>query len=153
MTFPSVSTELFFPVLPLDRSNCGLKFFRRVGDPILPTGALPNPSIWSLHVLSPLFQVFQLMSSPWVLGPSCFCWLFLLPISHCYTILFNSLSLCISPLSPHTPDSAPFFHFPLLSSFKVPLTLYLQWLFCLTFYVGLKHPLFSLPSSWASYGL
>ena len=33
MAFSSVSAPLFVPVFLLDRSNCGLKFLRRVGGP------------------------------------------------------------------------------------------------------------------------
>ena len=67
MAFPSVSAPLLVPVFPLDRSNFGLKFLRWVGGPISQLGAMPNLWIWSLQVLSPLYWVFQLMSS--LLGP------------------------------------------------------------------------------------
>ena len=67
MAFSSVSAPHFVPVFPLDRSNSGLKILRRVGVPIPQPGAMPNFSIRSLQVLSPLCWVFQLMLSP--LGP------------------------------------------------------------------------------------
>ena len=81
-------------------------------------------------------------------------WLLLpVPNPHCYTFLFNFLTLYTSPpISSHT-WSCTLFPLPLLSSFQVLFTLYLPWLFCSSFYVGLKHPHFDLPSSWTSYGL
>jgi hypothetical protein len=63
MAFPSVFALLFVPILPLDRSNSGLKNLRRVSGSIPQAGAVLNLSIWSLQVLSPLCWVFQLMSS------------------------------------------------------------------------------------------
>jgi hypothetical protein len=130
MAFPSVSTLLFAPVFPLDRSNSGLKFLRWVGGRIPQLEAVSNLWIWSLQVLSPLCWVIQLMSS--LLGPG---HLFLswhlglsggnpqFPIPHYYTLLFNFLSLCTSlpQVSPSLPDPAPFE--PLLSSPQVPPTL------------------------------
>jgi hypothetical protein len=92
MAFPSVSASLFVPAFPLDRSNSVLIFLRWVGGSIPQLGAMPNLWIWSLHILSLLCWVFQLMLSP--LGPgtlllSCHLWLSSgypqFPISHCYT--------------------------------------------------------------------
>jgi len=120
MAFPSVSAPLIVPVFHLDRSSTELIFLRRnvVPQPV----TVPNIWIWSLQVLSPLCWVFQLMLSLlgsgslllfWHLGLSGgypqFC------IPHCYTILFNFLTLCTSPLSPPTPDFVPTFPFHLLS--------------------------------------
>ena len=65
--FPSVSALLFVPIFPLDRNNSGLKILRWVVGPIPQQGDVPNLWIWSLQVLSPLYWVFQLMSS--LLGP------------------------------------------------------------------------------------
>jgi hypothetical protein len=48
----SVSTPLFVPVFPLDRSNSGLIFLRWMGGPIPHSGDVPN--FWSLWILSPL---------------------------------------------------------------------------------------------------
>ena len=132
MAFPSVSAPLFVPVFPLDRSNSGLKFWRWVGGPIPQLGAMPNLWIWSLQVLSPLCWVFQLMSS--LLGPGSLLLSWHLglsggypqfPIPHCYTPLFNFLTLCTSPPSPPIPDSAPLFPLPLHSSSPKPPTHYI----------------------------
>jgi hypothetical protein len=46
-----------------------------------------------------------------------------------------------------------FFRSPSHTSFHIPLTLYLPWLFYSPFWVGLEHPNFGLPSSWVSCGL
>ena len=81
----------------------------------LQPGASCNLWIWSLQVLSPLCWVFQLMSS--LLGPGSLLLSWHLglsggypqfPIPHCYTPLFNFLTLCTSPPSPPIPDSSPF---------------------------------------------
>jgi hypothetical protein len=75
---------------------------------------MPNLWIGSQQVLPPLCGVFQLMSSPWDLGVSCFSgiWNFLVAtpqfsIPHPYTPLFNFLTLCTSPPSPPIPDYGP----------------------------------------------
>jgi hypothetical protein len=46
-----------------------------------------------------------------------------LPNPHCYTPLFNFLTLCTSPPSPSIPDSSPL-SLPLFSSSQVPPTFY-----------------------------
>jgi hypothetical protein len=107
---------------------------------LLEMGGWPHPSTEGLcltfgYGLPPLFGVFQKVSSPWGperlllfwhLGLSGCYPQFLIP--HCYTPLFNFLTLCTSPPSLPIPDSAPF-PFPLLSSSQVPPTLYLIILF------------------------
>ena len=142
MAFPSVSAPLFVPIFPLDRSNSGLKFLRRVGDPIPQPGARPNLWIWSLQVLSPLCWVFQLMSSllgpgnllgPWHLGLSSDCPQFHLP--HCYIPPFKFLILCTSHQSPPISDLALLFLSP--SSLPDPSLPLLPKDYFYSFYVGL----------------
>ena len=91
----------------------------------------------SQQVLPPLGGVLQLMSPPWGSGRVFISWHLELfgcypkfPIPHCYTPLFNFLTLCTFPPSPPIPNSSPLFPFPLFSSFQVPPTLYFPWLFC-----------------------
>ena len=75
-----------------------------------------------------------------------------LPIHHCYVFLFNFLILCTSLLSLPISNPAP--------SFFPPSPLSPRWLLSSTsydyfvplFYVGLKHPHFGLPFSFAPYG-
>ena len=112
------------PAFPLDRRNSGLNFEKGWGGSNPQLVAIPNLWIWSL-LISPLGWAFQLMSSQFCLES-----LLLLyhqglsvgypqfPISHCYTTLFNSLTLHISPPSPLTLDPAPFFLLPLSLSPK-----------------------------------
>ena len=109
----TVSVLLVMPVFSLARNNSRLIFLRWISGPILQLGALPNLWIWSLQVLSSLCWVFHLMSSPlgydslllsWHLGLSSGYPQF--PISHCYTPLFNFLTLCTSTLSPLASDPA-----------------------------------------------
>jgi hypothetical protein len=109
MAFPQ-----FVPIFPLDGSNSGLNFLRRVSGPIPQPGSMHKFWLWSLQVLPPLCWTFQLMSSPlyprsllfsWHLGLSVGYPLF--PIPHCYAPLFNFLTLCISPQSPPTASHAP----------------------------------------------
>jgi hypothetical protein len=102
--------------------------------------ALPNLWIWSLQVLPPICWAFQLISSPLCPGRLLLSWYLELsggypqfPIPHCYTPLFNFLTLCISSLSPPIPDPSPPFPLSYLSSSQVPPTLYLLWVFCSTF--------------------
>ena len=120
MAFPSVSALLFFPAFPLDRRNSGLNFEKGWGGSNPQLVAIPNLWIWSL-LLSPFGWAFQLMSSqlcpesrllPWHQGLSVGYPQF--PTSHCYTPVFNLLTLCISPPSPLTLDPAPFFFSPSL---------------------------------------
>jgi hypothetical protein len=103
------SAPLFVPVFPSDRSYSGLKFWRWAAG-----GLIHDLWIWSRQVLLPLCGVFQLMSSPW--GPLAFLasgTFWLLPsVPHCYTPLFNFLTLCTSPPSPPIPDSSPLFPSP-----------------------------------------
>ena len=103
----------FVPVLPLDRSNSGLKFWRWVGGPIPQPGTVPNLWIWSLQVLSlsslltisPLGPGSLLLS--WHLGLSGDYPQF--PIPHCYTPLFNFPTLYTSPpFLPLFPSLLPF---------------------------------------------
>jgi hypothetical protein len=115
MVIPSVSAPHFVPTFPLDRSHSGLKIWRLVGGPIPQTGALPNLWIWSLQVLPPLCWAFQLISSLLSSG-SLLISLHLglaghypeFPIFHCYTPLFNFLTLFISSPSLPISDPAPF---------------------------------------------
>ena len=58
------------PCISFRQDKFWVKFFRWVGSPIPQLGAIPNLWIWSLQVLSPLFWVFRLISSCWVLGTS-----------------------------------------------------------------------------------
>ena len=81
-------------------------------DSSLNQGTMPNLWIWSQQVLPPLCGVFQLMSSLWGPGRLLLSWHLGLsgcypqfPIPHCYTPLFNFLTLCTSPPSPPIPDS------------------------------------------------
>ena len=102
----------------LNKNHSGLKFLRWVDGSIPQPGAMPILWVWSLQVLSPLCSVFQLMSSllgpenlllPWHLGLSSSYPQF--PIPHCYTPLFNFLTICTSSsLFPHlilAPFSCP----------------------------------------------
>ena len=82
--------------------------------PSLNQGGMPNLWIWSQQVLPPLCGIFWLMSSPWGPGRLLLSWHLGLsgcypqfPIRHCYTPLFNFLTLCTSPPSPPIPDSSP----------------------------------------------
>jgi hypothetical protein len=97
--FPSVPTPLFVPVFPLDRNNPGLIFLRWVGSPIPQLGSMPNLWIWSLQVLSPLYWVFQLLSSPLYSGslllPGIWNFLVSIPISLTYITTY----LCLISLS------------------------------------------------------
>ena len=52
------------PVYPSDRNISGLKLLRCVGGPIPQMGSMPIYYRWSLQVVSPLFGVFPLKSSP-----------------------------------------------------------------------------------------
>jgi hypothetical protein len=68
---------------------------------------IPNLWIWSQQVLLPHCGVLQLMSSPWGPGRLLFSWHLGLSgcypqfsIPHCYTPLFNFLTLCSSPSDP-----------------------------------------------------
>jgi hypothetical protein len=118
-----------------------VKILEMSGWPHASTGALPNFWLWSLQVLPSLCWVFQLMSS----SPLCSRCLLLswylersggypqFPILHSYTFLFNFLTLCISPPSSPTCDSATYFPLCLLLSPKVPPTLYILWVLCFTF--------------------
>ena len=100
MAFPSVSAPLFVPVFPLKRNISGLKLWTWVGGPIHQPGALPNLWIWSQQVLPPLCGVFQLMSSLRGPGRLLLSWHLelsgcypQLPLPHCYTALFNIMTL------------------------------------------------------------
>ena len=55
----------------------------------------------------------------------------------CYTPLFNFLTLCISPLSPPTPDPVSFYSTPPLS-FPVPSLPLPSMIICCHFWVGVK---------------
>ena len=100
MCFPSVTFSFFVPLFLLYKSNSGLNFWRWVGGPISQLGVMSNLWIWSRQVLHPLCGVFHLIASLW--GPgrlllSCHLGLsgcypqFSIP--HCYTLLFNFLTL------------------------------------------------------------
>jgi hypothetical protein len=105
MSFSSVSALLFVYKFPLDRSNSGLKNWRWVDDPIPQPGALPNFWIWSLQVLDHFlgslanFIPFQIWDPLAFLSYGTFLWLSQFSIPHCYTTLFNFLTLCISSSS------------------------------------------------------
>ena len=128
MTFPSDFSLQVVSVFPLDRSNSGLKFLRRVGGPIPQSGTVPNLSIWTLRVLSPLCLVFQLRSSQLCPGSLLLSWHLGLsvgypssPYSHCYTSLFNFLPhLLLHMILP------PFFPLPPLLFLPSPSPLYLR---------------------------
>ena len=129
--FPSVSAPLFVPLVPLDRNSSGLKFWRWVGGPTPQSGTMPNLWICSQQVLPPFCWMFQLMSSTWGperlllswhLGVSCCYPQF--PIPHCYTPLFNILTLFTTLPLPSIPDSSLLFSLPLFSYSQVPPTLY-----------------------------
>jgi hypothetical protein len=102
MAFPSVSAPLFVPVFPVDRSNFGLKFWRRVGGPIPQLGPMPNLLIWFLQVLSPLLGGISANVMPvesWdplvFLSPGIFWWLPLIshpPLLHTSELLNSILS-------------------------------------------------------------
>ena len=149
MVFSSDSTLLFILCYPVDRNNSRLKILRWVGGSIPQPGAMPKLWIWSIEVLSPLWWVFQLMSS--LLGPGS------LLLSWYQRILDSYLS-SPSPITIHFCSSFwPSAYFPCLlhtgiwipflrclaSSSQVPATLKLPWLFCFPFWVGLKHPHFT----------
>ena len=115
MAFPSVSALLFFPAFPLDRRNSGLNFEKGWGGSNPQLVVIPNLWIWSL-LLSPFGWAFQLMSSHFCLENLLPSWHQGLsvgypqfPTSHCYTPVFNLLTLCISPPSPLTLDPAILF--------------------------------------------
>ena len=97
---------------------------RWVGGPIPQLGGMPIYWRLSLHVLSPLCWVFQLMPSPLGPGNLSFPWILGLSsgypqfsTSDCYIFLFIFLTLCTSlmslpipnpvPFSPHSPSSLP----------------------------------------------
>ena len=123
--------SIFVPAFPLDRNNSGLKFLRWVGVPISQLGAMPINWIWSLQVLSPLCFVFQLLSS--LLGPRN---LFFPDIREFLVASPSSPSptakhlhsifrpLYFSPSLP-TPDPAPLFSPPSLSSQVLPFLYHL----------------------------
>ena len=51
------------------------------------------------------------------------------PTPHCYTALFNFLTLCTSPASPPIPDYASFFSLPTSVSPKsLPFSTYLDYI-------------------------
>ena len=137
MAFPSVSILLFVPVIPLDRSNFGLIFFRWGSGSIPQLGALSSLWICSLLVLLPLCWVFQLMSPVLCPGSLLLSWhlglfsgFFQFCITHCYTPPFNFLTLCTSPPSPPTSHHVPLFFPSVPSPLPVSSSLYLPWLFC-----------------------
>ena len=111
LPFPSVFVPLFVSIFLLDRNISGLTILRWVGGPIPQMGAMSIYWRWSLQVLSLLCWVFQLKSS--LLGPGNVSLLGLysgypqFPISHCYTPLFNFLTLCTFSQSPPTSDPIP----------------------------------------------
>lgn len=82
MVFLSVSALFFVPGFPLNRSNSELKFW---GGWVALSLNQEVSNLWicSLEVLSPLCRIFQIMSSHWILGATCFpgIWEFLLAIS------------------------------------------------------------------------
>jgi len=118
LSFSFCSTLI--PAFRLDRRNSGLNFEKGWGGSNPQLVAIPNLWIWSL-LLSPFGWAFQLMSSQlcpesrllsWHQGLSVGYPQF--PTSHCYTPVFNLLTLCISPPSPLRLDPAPFFFSPSL---------------------------------------
>jgi hypothetical protein len=93
--------------------------------PTLQLEVIPNFWIWTLQVLSPLCWAFQLMSSLLDPGSLFLSWHLAFfggypqfPIPHCYTPLFNFLTLCTSPPSPPIPHPVPLF--PPLPLFFLP---------------------------------
>ena len=109
------------PCISFRQEQFWVKNLKSVRGPITQLGAVPNLWIWSLQIPSPLCWIFQLMSSllspgslllSWHLGLSVGYPQF--PIPHCYTPLFNFLTLCTSPQSPPIPDPSPFFLSPSL---------------------------------------
>jgi hypothetical protein len=121
MAFPSVSAPLFVPVFPLDGSNSGLKFWRWVGGPISQPGGhaypldmvstgSPSP-LWGISANVIPMRFWEALAS---LASETFWLLPQFPTPHCYTPLFNFLTLCTSPPSTPIHDSALFF--PLSSS-------------------------------------
>jgi hypothetical protein len=141
MAFPSVSTPLFVPVFPLDRSNFGLKFWEGWEDPSL--NQRPCITSWyglyrfSLSPLLgisanaiPLGPVSLLLS--WHLGISGGYPQF--PIPRCYTPLFNFLTLCTSPLSPPTTDPDTLLPLLFLSSSQAFFLIFIyQWVLTMYF--------------------
>jgi hypothetical protein len=142
MAFHSVSIPLFVPAFLSDRSNSALILghLRWVGGPMPQPRAMPNLWILSLHVLSPLCWVFQLLSSQLGHGSLLLSWHLRLssgypqfPIPHSYKPPFKFLTLCTSPtpcLLPQLILPPPPFYLPLLSPSKVLPSLYLLWVFC-----------------------
>ena len=121
MAFPSVSAPVFVSVFPINRSNSGLKFWRRVGGPIVNRGGgMPNLQKQSQQVPFPFSGISAIIipMGCWetlaLLASGTFWMLFQYHIPLCYTLLFNFLTLLTSPPFPPIPDSSPLF--PSLSS-------------------------------------
>ena len=152
MSFPFVSTPVFVPAFPLDRSNSGLIFMRWVCDTILHPEAVPNPWIWSVQVLSPLCWVFQLIPSLLVPGNLLLSWHLGLcsgyhqfPTPHTPTATYHhsiSWSSVLLPRGLLSHFNLPPSSLHILSLWKIPLPLNFPWLFWSLFYVGLKNPQF-----------
>ena len=105
------------PCISFRQEQFWVKFLDMCGWPDSLTGMPCLTSSYGLNTFS-LSSVgeFQLMSSPWGPGRLLLSWHLGLsgcypqfPIPHCYTPLFNFLTLCTSPPSPLIPDFTPLF--------------------------------------------
>jgi hypothetical protein len=133
MAFRSVSDPHFVPIFTLDRSPSRLRIWKWVFGPSAQPETLHNLWLWCLQVLPLLCWAFQLISSLWVLGASCFpdIWDLLVatpssPSPITTHLCSNSWPSVYHPFLLSFLIWACFFSPPLLSSFQVHPTLYLM---------------------------